>query len=89
MSSLIYDLLYIKFQILEWGFLVSHNVKQTILHISRVLFNVCILLPTGKIDLEELIRAFKELGIEIAREEATKLLQRYCLIITHPLSINY
>ncbi|KAH0945495.1 hypothetical protein HN011_003856 [Eciton burchellii] len=30
----------------------------------------------GKIDLEELIRAFKELGIEIAREEATKLLQR-------------
>jgi len=34
------------------------------------------LLFTGKIDLEELIRAFKELGIEIAREEATKLLQR-------------
>ncbi|XP_050450565.1 calcium-binding mitochondrial carrier protein SCaMC-2 isoform X1 [Cataglyphis hispanica] len=30
----------------------------------------------GKIDLEELIRAFKELGIEIAQEEATKLLQR-------------
>ncbi|XP_072756356.1 calcium-binding mitochondrial carrier protein SCaMC-2 isoform X1 [Anoplolepis gracilipes] len=30
----------------------------------------------GKIDLEELIRAFKDLGIEIAREDATKLLQR-------------
>ncbi|KMQ93475.1 calcium-binding mitochondrial carrier protein s -2 isoform x1, partial [Lasius niger] len=30
----------------------------------------------GKIDLEELIRAFKELGIEIAQEGATKLLQR-------------
>lgn len=30
----------------------------------------------GTIDLEELIRAFKELGIEIAQEEATKLLQR-------------
>jgi len=34
------------------------------------------MLFTGKIDLEELIRAFKELGIEIGREEATKLLQR-------------
>ncbi|XP_067210708.1 mitochondrial adenyl nucleotide antiporter SLC25A23 isoform X1 [Linepithema humile] len=30
----------------------------------------------GSIDLEELIRAFKDLGIEIAQEEATKLLQR-------------
>ncbi|RLU24995.1 hypothetical protein DMN91_003087 [Ooceraea biroi] len=30
----------------------------------------------SKIDLEELIRAFKDLGIEIAREEATQLLQR-------------
>ncbi|XP_077276191.1 short Calcium-binding Mitochondrial Carrier isoform X1 [Temnothorax americanus] len=30
----------------------------------------------GKIDLEELIRAFKDLGIEIARKEATELLQR-------------
>ncbi|XP_025162837.1 calcium-binding mitochondrial carrier protein SCaMC-2 isoform X2 [Harpegnathos saltator] len=30
----------------------------------------------GKIDLEELINSFKELGIEISREEATKLLQR-------------
>ncbi|XP_035742710.1 calcium-binding mitochondrial carrier protein SCaMC-2-like isoform X1 [Vespa mandarinia] len=30
----------------------------------------------GKIDLEELIRAFKDLGIEMDRGEATKLLQR-------------
>ncbi|XP_075230199.1 short Calcium-binding Mitochondrial Carrier [Lycorma delicatula] len=30
----------------------------------------------GKIDLEELIRAFKELGIEIDRKEGLKLLQR-------------
>ncbi|XP_024936609.1 calcium-binding mitochondrial carrier protein SCaMC-2 isoform X2 [Cephus cinctus] len=30
----------------------------------------------GKIDLEELIRAFKDLGIEMDRVEATKLLQR-------------
>jgi len=35
-----------------------------------------LLLLAGKIDLEELIRAFKELGIEMAQEEATKLLQR-------------
>ncbi|XP_018403620.1 PREDICTED: calcium-binding mitochondrial carrier protein SCaMC-2-like isoform X1 [Cyphomyrmex costatus] len=30
----------------------------------------------GKIDLEELIRAFKELGIEMTQEGATRLLQR-------------
>lgn len=30
----------------------------------------------GRIDLEELIRAFKDLGIDIERTEATKLLQR-------------
>nr|XP_012222625.1 PREDICTED: uncharacterized protein LOC105672325 isoform X2 [Linepithema humile] len=34
------------------------------------------ILFVGSIDLEELIRAFKDLGIEIAQEEATKLLQR-------------
>lgn len=30
----------------------------------------------GKVDLDELIIAFKELGIEIDRNEATKLLER-------------
>lgn len=30
----------------------------------------------GKIDLEELINSFKELGLDVSREEATKLLQR-------------
>jgi hypothetical protein len=29
------------------------------------------------IDVEELIKAFKELGVEVDRTEATKLLQRY------------
>jgi hypothetical protein len=30
----------------------------------------------GMIDVEELIKAFKELGVEIDRNEATNLLQR-------------
>lgn len=32
---------------------------------------------SGKIDLEELIKAFKDLGIEMERAEAKKLLQRF------------
>ena len=35
---------------------------------------------TGKIDLEELIRAFKDLGVEMERAEARKLLRRYVYI---------
>lgn len=31
---------------------------------------------TGTVDLEELISAFKELGLDIDRNEATKLLAR-------------
>jgi hypothetical protein len=37
-------------------------------------FFACVL---GMIDVEELIKAFKELGVEVDRTEATKLLQRY------------
>lgn len=33
------------------------------------------------VDLEEIIIAFKELGIDIDRKEATKLLERYELLI--------
>lgn len=33
------------------------------------------------VDLEEIIIAFKELGIDIDRGEATKLLERYELLI--------
>lgn len=32
---------------------------------------------SGKIDLEELIKAFQELGVEMEREEAKKLLARF------------
>lgn len=32
----------------------------------------------GMIDVEELIKAFKDLGVEVDRTEAMKLLQRYC-----------
>lgn len=35
------------------------------------------LFSTGSVDLEELILAFKELGIDIDKAEATKLLERY------------
>lgn len=31
---------------------------------------------TGSVDLEELILAFKELGIDVDKAEATKLLER-------------
>jgi Ca2+-binding EF-hand superfamily protein len=31
------------------------------------------------IDVEELFKAFKELGVEVDKKEATKLLQRYVL----------
>lgn len=31
----------------------------------------------GKVDLDELILAFKELGVEIDNQEAAKLLKRY------------
>jgi hypothetical protein len=33
------------------------------------------------IDVEELIKAFKELGVEVDKMEATKLLQRYFLYL--------
>jgi hypothetical protein len=33
------------------------------------------------IDVEELIKAFKELGVEVDKKEATKLLQRYFLYL--------
>lgn len=32
---------------------------------------------TGKIDLDELVKAFSDLGIPLDEAEATKLLQRY------------
>jgi hypothetical protein len=32
------------------------------------------------IDVEELIKAFKDLGVEVDKNEATKLLQRYFLM---------
>lgn len=34
----------------------------------------------GKVDLEEMIVAFKELGIQMEREEALKLFNRYKLL---------
>jgi len=37
-------------------------------------FILCLL---GMIDVEELIKAFKDLGVEVDRTEAMKLLQRY------------
>lgn len=36
---------------------------------------------SGMIDVEELIKAFKELGVEVDKKEATKLLQRYFLYL--------
>lgn len=38
--------------------------------------SVCLLNVAGSVDLEELILAFKELGIDIDKSEATKLLER-------------
>lgn len=36
---------------------------------------------SGMVDLEEIVVAFKELGIDIDRKEAVKLLERYALLI--------
>jgi Ca2+-binding EF-hand superfamily protein len=41
-----------------------------------MLIPIVLLCVTGKIDLEELIRAFNELGVEVEVNEAKKLLQR-------------
>lgn len=35
---------------------------------------------SGMVDLEEIVVAFKELGIDIDRKEAVKLLERYALL---------
>lgn len=37
----------------------------------------------GSVDLEELILAFKELGIDVDKTEATKLLERYMSHYVH------
>lgn len=47
---------------------------------------ICSFLFVGKVDLEELILAFKELGIEIDKTEATKLLERYGIAV---ISISF
>lgn len=38
--------------------------------------NIRVVMFAGSVDLEELILAFKDLGIDIDRTEATKLLER-------------
>lgn len=39
-------------------------------------YNFCISYYKGKVDLEEMISAFKDLGVDIEKREALKLLQR-------------
>lgn len=42
----------------------------------------------GKVDLEELISAFKDLGLEIDIDEARKLLSRLLLLFRKPFEMN-
>uniref|UniRef100_A0A1Y1NB82 EF-hand domain-containing protein n=1 Tax=Photinus pyralis TaxID=7054 RepID=A0A1Y1NB82_PHOPY len=51
---------------------VKEHEKNLRLHFSHLDKN-----KDGKIDLDELIRAFQELGVPLERQEATNLLQRY------------
>lgn len=41
------------------------------------IYVLCLCFVKGKIDLEELAGAFKDLGIPLEKAEAKKLLQRY------------
>ncbi len=50
---------------------VREHEKNLRLHFSHLDGN-----KDGKIDLEELMRAFHDLGIDLDRNEATRLLQR-------------
>lgn len=70
-------MVYNLFNVIQYLFVIYYIEKFIFYRIFYKALNIFHILSfTGKIDLEELIRAFKELGIEIAQEEATKLLQR-------------
>ncbi|VEN62881.1 unnamed protein product, partial [Callosobruchus maculatus] len=58
----------------DFIYYVREHEKNLRLHFSHLDKN-----KDGKIDLEELIRAFSDLGIPLERGEATNLLQRYFL----------
>lgn len=52
--------------------------KKILNHLAVIVLNIFDFnVWTGSVDLEELILAFKELGIDIDKAEATKLLERY------------
>lgn len=60
--------LFFEYVLYHYFILLSANVIIIVLHI--------VIRSTGKIDLEELVKAFEELGIKMDFGEAKKLLQR-------------
>lgn len=75
--------------VMIWPLVRTNQSHSHITHsaFSRFFFYALIL---GMVDLEEIILAFKELGIDIDRKEATKLLERYDIAhIRHTSYILY
>lgn len=60
----------------------SLKILNLFLFLKILYTYLTLIINSGKIDLEELIRAFKDLGIEMERAEARKLLQRYKILTT-------
>lgn len=66
--------IWIKIKTVTW---FDHSFEALRLTRHRFDFSPHRMYPVGMVDLEEIILAFKELGIDIDRKEATKLLERY------------